>query len=119
LSIVFVSSSKIRALNKKFLKRNYATDVLAFDLKDNGTGKKVKEAAQGDIYGEIIISTDAARQHAQRYHLDIKGEIVRYLIHGILHLCGYDDHSDKEIKKMRTQEESLMLSMKSEIQKVI
>ena len=78
LSVAFVTARKIRALNQKFLKHRYPTDVLAFNLKDTW---------------EIVISTDAAVQNAKRFKTSVQKEITLYLIHGILHLLGYNDHN--------------------------
>ncbi len=93
LSVAFVTARKIRALNQKFLKHRYPTDVLAFNLKDTW---------------EIVISTDAAVQNAKRFKTSVQKEITLYLIHGILHLLGYNDHNSKDIQKMREKERELV-----------
>ena len=93
VSVVFVGAQKIHALNVQFLKHNYPTDVLTFDLKDEA---------------EIVISTDAARQNARRFKTSVEHEMILYLIHGIFHLKGYDDHSVTGIKKMRAREEEIL-----------
>lgn len=101
LSIVFVSSQKIRAMNIKYLGRAYVTDVLAFDLSDE---KKDRESISGDI----IISTDAVVQNSREFKTSEKHELMLYIIHGILHLLGYDDHTQKDIVKMRKRESELI-----------
>ncbi len=93
LSVVFVTARKIRALNQKFLKHSYPTDVLAFNLKD---------------VWEIVVSTDAAVQNAKRFKTSVQKEITLYLIHGILHLLGYNDHNSKDVQKMREKERELV-----------
>ena len=110
LSIVFVSSQKIRAYNKKFLNRNHATDVLAFDMSEEGRFDKKKSF----LIGDIIISTDAAIQNAKAFKTSINYEIVLYVIHGILHLLGFDDHKEEDIKKMRKREKFLLEKIKIE-----
>ena len=60
------------------------------------------------ISGEIVISTDTAVKHAQIYHTTPYREILLYIVHGILHLLGYDDHNDSDIRKMRRKEQILM-----------
>jgi len=102
LSIVFVTSQRIRALNQKFLHRNHATDVLAFDMRDPG------EAKDASLVGDIIISTDAAIQNAKTFKTSIEHELVLYVIHGILHILGYDDHTPKDVKKMRQREAGII-----------
>lgn len=109
LSIVFVSSQKIRALNKKFLNRTYATDVLAFDLGSNGSVRpKQARKIRREIIGDIVISTDAVKQNSRRFKTTEQHELVLYVIHGILHLLGYDDHQPKDIGRMRSKEQEIL-----------
>jgi len=74
-----VSSQKIRAFNKKFLNRNHATDVLAFDMSNGSSDIKTKTS----LVGDIIISTDAAIQNAKIFGTSVKQELLLYIIHGI------------------------------------
>ena len=110
-----MSSQKIRAYNKKFLNRNHTTDVLAFDMSEEGAFDK-KSAF---LIGDIMISTDAAIQNAKTFKTSVKHEIVLYVIHGILHLLGFDDHNTKDIKKMRNREQELLKKVKSKIDRVL
>ena len=107
LSIVFVTDSQIKSLNRKFLNRLYATDVLAFDLSSaafsRSRQKRIKE-----IEGEIVISTPAAIRNARIFETSPNRELALYVVHGILHLLGYDDHRPLDIKRMRAKEEELM-----------
>lgn len=112
LSIVFVTRSKIQSLNKKYLKRSYATDVLAFDLKDNSLEGK---AAKKNIHGEIFISIDAAMANAKIFKTTPSYELILYIVHGILHLWGYDDHRLSDIKRMRSQEEKILAHLGNKI----
>lgn len=97
LSIVFVNDPRMKFLNKKYLNENHPTDVLSFDF-----------SRHSDPAGEIIISTDTAIKNAKIYKTTPQREILLYVVHGILHLLGYDDHSDSDIRKMRRKEELLM-----------
>lgn len=90
----------MRALNKKYLRHDYATDVLTFDWKQQDSGVILD--------GEIIISTQTAKRNALDYRASAEDEILLCMIHGILHLCGFDDHSPADIKKMRAKENELM-----------
>jgi probable rRNA maturation factor len=103
LSIVFVRDKKIRDLNKRFLNRNRSTDVLAFDLRD-----KSKTKFSSSLNGEIIISIDAAETNARYYKNSFQQEIKLYIIHGILHLLGYNDKKKYQIKVMRKKEKELL-----------
>lgn len=120
MSIVFVSSQKIRALNKKFLNRSYATDVLAFNLGGNGLvhAKSGKEL-HGKVIGDIVISTDAAKQNSQKFKTTEQHELVLYIVHGILHLLGYDDHEAADIRRMRIKEQEVLSHLDVLINKVI
>ena len=82
LSIVFTGEKKIRKLNKKYRKKDKVTDVLSF----------------GDGLNEIIICLGEVKKNAKKYNSTSKKELARVLIHGILHLLGYE-HSKKMQKK--------------------
>jgi len=110
LSIVFVTRQRIKALNKKFLGRDYVTDVLAFDLRGDymplPKGPKLKKVRTID--GEVIVSTDAVLNNTKAYQTSPAQELILYILHGILHLLGYDDHNSEDIKRMRRKEAELM-----------
>ena len=117
LSIVFVTDSRIKSLNKKYLKENYQTDVLSFPNALVGNpdkamiGPPTGKTFGGDnfeVSGEIIISTDTALKNARIYHVTPHREILLYVVHGILHLLGYDDRRACDIQKMRRKEQTLM-----------
>ena len=97
LSIVFVGTKRMRAVNKKFLNHDYVTDVITFDL--------------GDGENEILICPAIAAANAKRHNTSIQKEIALYVIHGILHLAGFNDHSPREILAMRAMEKKLMLGL--------
>ncbi len=84
----------MRGINKKYRAHDFVTDVLTFDL--------------GDGMSEIIICPQIAAAHAKTYQSSTEGEIILYVIHGILHLAGYDDHLDQDIRQMRRMEEKLL-----------
>ena len=111
LSLVFVTNAKIKSLNKKYLKRDHTTDVLAFDLNSNAfTVQKTRhsKSAKKRISGEIIISTDAAFENSRIFKTSLHKEVLLYVIHGILHLSGYDDHAKNDIEKIRKREKQLL-----------
>ena len=85
LSIAFVGPSRIKNLNKKYRRKNYVTDVLAFG--ENG----------GLGLGEIVICLQEVKKNAKKYALSFEKELINCLIHGILHLLGYN-HEKSEIK---------------------
>lgn len=99
LTLVLARAPFIRALNKKFHYKDRPTDVLSFDL-------RLGSEPSGCLFADIIVSTDAAKSVSKSLCLPIKEELSRYIIHGILHLTGYDDRSKaKRIKMWKRQEE--------------
>jgi len=94
LNVVFCSDKYLLDINKTFLKHNYFTDVITFDLSNEPQ----------KINGEIYISIDTVIQNAQNHHQTIKKEIHRVIFHGLLHLCGYKDKKLIDKKEMTNQE---------------
>lgn len=89
LSIALVGLSRIRKLNKKYRGKNQPTDVLAF----------------GEGLNEIVICPEEVKKNAKRYALPFEKELINSLIHGILHLLGYEhEKSEKKAKEMRMKE---------------
>lgn len=97
VSLAFVSPKIISALNKIYCKKNRATDVLSFEEK----------VEKGDL-GEIIICPWQAKKQAREFKNTFQNEIARLLLHGYLHLLGYDHVKKKEAEKMEKIEKSLL-----------
>lgn len=89
-SIVFVSDTAIRKLNRQFRGRDYATDVLSFLAKP----EKFETGADANL-GEVVISIDRAQAQAKENRIAVENEIQQLILHGLLHLCGYDHEIDK------------------------
>ncbi len=109
---MFVTNCGIRILNKKFLGHDYATDVLAFDLTDGEISRQRGRKKFCQIEGEIIISAMKASENARKFETSPQEELVLYVVHGILHLLGYDDHRQSDIKRMRKKEQEVMAYIK-------
>ena len=88
LSFAFVDDREMRKVNRKFLNHDYATDVLSFLLGD------------GNLLGEVVISTEYAAAEAGRRRIPVREELLRYVAHGVLHLLGYDDVTPAKKKIM-------------------
>lgn len=99
LNIIFVDAAYIQQLNITYLNRDWETDVIAFPLGD------YEDAI---VEGEIYICTEKAKQQAKRYHVSYRNELLRLVIHGVLHLIGYDDLTDNDRKKMRKTEDQYL-----------
>ncbi len=94
VNITFITDSMIKRLNSRFHQRNCPTDVLAFDLSRN---KK-------ELIADIYISADTAVKNSKVFLTSPGYELYLYVIHGMLHIAGYDDHSPRDIKAMRERE---------------
>ena len=92
VSVVFVSRAAIRRLNRRFLKHDTVTDVLAFPMGDG-------------LLGEVIVSPEVAAAEARRRGIPVREELLRYVAHGILHLMGYDDHRPRDRARMWKRQE--------------
>lgn len=105
LSIALIGKGRMRKLNKKYLRKNRVTDVLAFPEPTDFLGKT--EKIQGvNILGEIVICLCEVKKNAKKFNLPFEKELSRVLIHGILHLLGYDhEKSPREAKRMEEKED--------------
>ncbi len=92
LTLAFVRDDAIRGLNRKFRGKDSATDVLSFPSFDERAEDPV---AEGGNLGDVVISADTALRQAQESGHSFEREVSELLIHGILHLCGYDHECDK------------------------
>ena len=89
-TIVFVSDDAIRKLNRRFRGKNLATDVLSFP-----TEPEPFEVENGSHLGEVVISVERAAAQAKANESSCSSEIEQLILHGLLHLCGYDHETDK------------------------
>ncbi|MFH1093269.1 MAG: rRNA maturation RNase YbeY [Candidatus Omnitrophota bacterium] len=103
ISILLVDDKTITGLNKQYLKKNYPTDVLAFRMQDGEFGHMHQE-----ILGDVIISLDTAASRAEEFHTHFKYESQLYLVHGILHLLGFDDLTTQDRNKMSAIQKQIM-----------
>lgn len=115
LSVVFLDDRAMRALNRRYKKHDRPTDVLSFPL-DGGDG-----AAVEGIRGAIAVSLDRAKAQAKRFHAGFGEEAVRYVVHGILHLSGYDDLARPDRALMSTKEDEILrwLATRERLSKVL
>ena len=100
LEINFISSENIHQLNKTHLNHDYTTDIITFDYSDDFV----------QLDGEIFISVDDAETNSKKFKVNLKEELARLVIHGILHLLGFDDQSINDKKNMKRMENKLLSS---------
>ncbi|HLP05243.1 MAG TPA: rRNA maturation RNase YbeY [Paludibacter sp.] len=94
IAYVFCSDERILEINKQYLDHDYFTDIITFDYSDKSS-----------ISGDIFISVDTVRSNAAEFGVTFEQELLRIIIHGILHLCGQDDKTP-ELRKEMTKKEN-------------
>ena len=98
ITLVLTDDNFLLDLNRRFLHHDYKTDVISFNLGERGI-----------IDGEIYVSVDRARVQAKRYKVTTEAEVLRLIIHGILHLTGWDDKTRSQKLRMRRRENEYIL----------
>lgn len=93
LQFVFCSDDFLLEINRQYLKHDYFTDIVTFNLGDK------------EVAGEVYISVDRVKDNAAAYKTSFKRELHRVIFHGALHLCGYKDKLNEEKKIMRAKED--------------
>ena len=94
ISIIFCSDNYILDVNIRYLHHDYFTDVITFDYCE---GNKLS--------GDLFISIDSVRENAIEFGTEFDEELHRVIVHGLLHLIGYDDHTPEDQKVMRAKED--------------
>jgi probable rRNA maturation factor len=98
LSIAFVDNNEIKKLNKRYFDSDEVTDVISFPLNNN----------KNFLSGEIIVSVETAVKTAGERSISIEGEIILYIVHGILHLLGYNDENERDAGIMHEEESKIL-----------
>ena len=93
LSFIFCDDEYLKNINIQYLNHSYYTDVITFDYSDN----------EG-LVGDVFISVDRVKENAKKFKTSFNKELFRVIIHGVLHLCGFNDKTEKEIKEIRRRE---------------
>jgi rRNA maturation RNase YbeY len=108
LNISFVNSRDMRYLNKKYFNKDRATDVISLGYRRDKGIAGARGRPYGLYIGDIIICPDTARRNADIYGKGLEYEVSLYIIHGILHLLGYQDTDTEKREKMRRTQESIL-----------
>lgn len=95
VQVVLCSEGALTSLHERFLDDSTPTDVITFDLGEDGD-----DAPSAEIY----VSVDMAKRVAAEYLQSVENELLLYVVHGTLHLCGFDDHEEDERRRMRLAE---------------
>ena len=123
ISIALVDDARIHEINREFLGHDYATDVISFLLECESPRERSPafsksrasapfRGAGKSIIGELVVSTETAVTNAAEYGWNPRDELTLYLVHGLLHLCGYDDQSRREQRRMRAREAAILAQWK-------
>ncbi|MBR5075349.1 MAG: rRNA maturation RNase YbeY [Bacteroidales bacterium] len=102
ISIIFCSDNYLLDVNKKYLQHDYFTDIITFDYCEGSV-----------LSGDLFISVDSVRENASFYGASFEDELNRVIVHGVLHLIGYDDHTDEDIAVMRSKENTYLAFKKN------
>jgi probable rRNA maturation factor len=95
ISLAFVDNATIHRLNQRYLQHDEPTDVLSFPLSEPNAAR---------LAGELVVGVEVAVEQAAARGHEVQAELALYVIHGLLHLCGYDDHEDADRAAMRQRE---------------
>jgi probable rRNA maturation factor len=109
LSVLFVGDRAMRTLNRQYRGKDRTTDVLSFSLQEGRFGE-----VQPNMLGDIVIAAPVARHQADDAGLTLQQEMERLLVHGLLHLVGYDhERGAADARSMRMKEQSLLKSLRT------
>ena len=101
IGIAIVADARIHELNVQYLGHDYPTDVLSFPLSANDQ----------PLQGDIAVSLDTARAQAARYGWTVQDELLLYVVHGVLHLVGYDDQDQPSAVRMQARQRELLVEL--------
>ena len=97
ITYIFCSDEEILLINKKYLNHDYYTDIITFDYSEKNV-----------LSGDLFISLETVKSNSIKFKTDFHEELKRVMIHGILHLCNYEDNTKFQKKLMREKEEELL-----------
>jgi len=104
LSLLLVNDAQIQALNRKYLRRDKPTNVLAFPMREGEFS-----VLHPHLLGDLVISVETARRQMKQFGLDEMRMIILLMIHGILHLLGYEhEGAKKEAREMAIKQKELL-----------
>jgi len=107
LSIVLTGHDTVRRLNQSYLEHDYDTDVLAFSLRD-GPAPAPSNTDETTVEGEVYVDLDTAAERHDEFGTSFEEEAYRYVIHGVLHLVGYDDATESGQAAMHDKEDQYL-----------
>ena len=112
INILFTTNQKMRFFNRKYFSKDHSTDVIAFSYKNKKNNIFNDEKTNYICIGDIIISLDKAKNNSKIYNTNFLNEVYLYIIHGILHIIGFNDIKETDKKIMQKKENELLQKIK-------
>ncbi len=103
LAYIFCSDAHLLSINQQFLNHDYYTDIVTFDYRD-----QIAEHSAEPIEGDVFISIERVRENATALSIVFEDELLRVMVHGLLHLIGYDDTTSELKQSMRRLEDKYL-----------
>jgi len=103
VSVFLTNNREIRKINRDFLKHDYPTDVISFWCPEKSLGP-----GESGYLGDLAVSVQMAREVSRKLGLPFKEELARYLVHGVLHLLGYEDKGKRDRMEMDRKQEAIL-----------
>ena len=100
-TIIITDNDRMTELNENYLHHDTMTDTITFYYND----------VDSEVFGDVYINLDMVRENAKLYHCSVKEELFRIMIHGVLHLCGYEDKKEEERKNIMLERQEKYLQM--------
>jgi probable rRNA maturation factor len=111
LGVTFVADEEMTLVNETFLQHEGSTDVITFDHTPEQDSRR--NVVRDALHGELFICVDEAVRQAKRFRTTWQSELTRYIVHGVLHLLGHDDHRAADRLKMKGEENRLVRKLAS------
>jgi probable rRNA maturation factor len=111
LGVTLVAAREMALLNESFLRHDGPTDVITFDYVEPRREKTRNGTRRRNLHGELFICTDVSLKQSREFKTTWQSEVVRYLVHGVLHLLGHDDHVGAARRRMKREENRLVLRL--------
>ncbi|HYP21193.1 MAG TPA: rRNA maturation RNase YbeY [Chloroflexia bacterium] len=109
VGVVVTTDDEVHALNRQYLGHDYQTDVISFGMAAEGSEEFITPEERPRYLGDVVVSYDRAAEQAPEYGHDPAREVATLLVHGLLHLLGYDDTTDADREKMHQRQEAVIL----------
>jgi probable rRNA maturation factor len=108
VGVVVTTDDEVHALNRQYLGHDYQTDVISFGMAEEGSEEFVTPEERPQYLGDVVISYDRAAEQAPEYGHSAEREVATLLVHGLLHLLGYDDTAEADRERMHERQDALL-----------